>query len=298
MAKRGKCVNIDCDHYKEEFDIQAGEEFVCPHCQKPLSDVEGKGKDSKRTSGKKDPNWKPIAIIAAAVLVLGGLGYGGYAIYHSYQENEQEKAALQSQAAENANALRQKEIEDSIKAAEAAAVEAADAAEKARRAAALADAQAKGDSIIKVNEKLLEEKGKKIREDAKNIINSQLTSLRTACQTLQYENIALIDTMEVAINEAWKNAEKPTIATGGVSTGKVSLGYGTYEGPVKSGQPHGMGGTIRISSTYSIDLKKASGEMLQVNPGDIITSVKMENGRLIQGQLKRTDGTERWIIIG
>ena len=276
MAKRGKCVNIDCDHYKEEFDIQAGEEFVCPHCQKPLSDVEGKGKDSKRTSGKKGPNWKPIAIIAAAVLVLGGLGYGGYAIYHSYQENEQEKAALQSQAAENANALRQKEIEDSIKAAEAAAVEAADAAEKARRAAALADAQAKGDSIIKVNEKLLEEKGKKIREDAKNIINSQLTSLRTACQTLQYENIALIDTMEVAINEAWKNAEKPAQAAEGPNPS-----WGRYQGARKNGKPDGSGVLYIIRSTT------ISGQTAQ--PGERIEGV-FRDGYVNMGTWYKNDG--------
>ncbi len=276
MAKRGKCVNIDCDHYKEEFDIQAGEEFVCPHCQKPLSDVEGKGKDSKRTSGKKDPNWKPIAIIAAAVLVLGGLGYGGYAIYHSYQENEQEKAALQSQAAENANALRQKEIEDSIKAAEAAAVEAADAAEKARRAAALADAQAKGDSIIKVNEKLLEEKGKKIREDAKNIINSQLTSLRTACQTLQYENIALIDTMEVATNEAWKNAEKPAQAAEGPNPS-----WGRYQGARKNGKPDGSGVLYIIRSTT------ISGQTAQ--PGERIEGV-FRDGYVNMGTWYKNDG--------
>lgn len=298
MAKKGKCVNIDCDHYKEEIDIQAGEEFECPYCHKPLAEVEGKGKDSKKK--KKDDgnglNWKLIGGIAAAVLVLGGLGYGGYALYDSHQKSEQEKAELQAKAEQQAEELRNKQREDSLRAVQEAEDAAATAEEEARRADIVAQAQQKADSIIEANEKLLDEKAKKIRDDAKTVINAQLTSLRTASQTLQYENIALIDTMEVAINEAWKNADKPASTGGG--SGKVNLGYGTYEGPTKGGQAHGVGGTIKFTRSYSIDLKKASGETVEVSAGDVLYNVKMENGRLIQGQLKRADGSQRWIIIG
>ena len=100
MAKRGKCVNIDCDHYKEEFDIQAGEEFECPYCHQPLGEVEGKKKNNGGDPPK--PIGKLIGIIAAAVIVLGGLGYGGYALYDSHQKSEQEKAELQAKAEQQA----------------------------------------------------------------------------------------------------------------------------------------------------------------------------------------------------
>ena len=81
--------------------------------------------------------------------------------------------------------------------------------------------------------------------------------------------------------------------------GRVKLGYGVYEGPKnKNGRPDGMGGQIRFSRSYTIDLKKASGETVEVYPGDVMVNVKMKDGRLIQGQLKRTDGSQRWIIIG
>jgi len=80
--------------------------------------------------------------------------------------------------------------------------------------------------------------------------------------------------------------------------GTVNLGYGIYEGPTKGGKANGIGGTIRFTRTYSIDLKKATGETVEVNAGDRMINVKMENNRIIQGQLKRADGSQKWIIIG
>lgn len=71
MAKQGKCVNIDCDHYKETFSIQAGEDFECPHCHQPLGEVEGKTSTTKKGGGG-GPNWLLIGGIAAVVLVIVG----------------------------------------------------------------------------------------------------------------------------------------------------------------------------------------------------------------------------------
>lgn len=48
MAKKiGICVNIDCDNYKKEVEVEPGGEFECPLCHQPLK--EGK-------SSKKDPD--------------------------------------------------------------------------------------------------------------------------------------------------------------------------------------------------------------------------------------------------
>ena len=277
--------------------------FVCCECGEDLQEYkeEAGKKNDDGDGGGRGIDWKKVGLIAGCVAVLGGLGYGGYALYDSHQQGEREKAELQRQAEEQAALLRQKEIEDSIHAAEAAAAQAAAAEDEALRQTFVDAAKAKADSIIAANEKLLEEKAKKIRDDAKTVINAQLTSLRTASQSLQFENIALIDTMEVAINEAWKNADKPATTGGGGSgsgSGTVSLGYGTYTGPLSGGKPHGIGGTIKFTRAYTIDLKKASGETVEVSAGDVLNNVKMDNGRLIQGQLKRTDGNTRWIIIG
>lgn len=77
MAKQGKCNNIDCDHYKEVFSIQAGEEFECPHCHQPLGEVESGGK--KKNPGDS-PNKKLVAVIVGAVVGVAAIGGGIYAL--------------------------------------------------------------------------------------------------------------------------------------------------------------------------------------------------------------------------
>lgn len=74
-----------------------------------------------------------------------------------------------------------------------------------------------------------------------------------------------------------------------------SLGWGTYDGPMSGGVPHGFGGTITVSGSHTIDLKKASGETVTVNRGDKIVGVKMENGRLRQGEIHFADGTRKYL---
>lgn len=78
----------------------------------------------------------------------------------------------------------------------------------------------------------------------------------------------------------------------------INLGFGIYEGPIVGGKANGVGGTISFTRAYTIDLKKASGESIEVGCGDKMINVKMKDNRIIQGQLKRKDGSERWIIIG
>ncbi len=92
--------------------------------------------------------------------------------------------------------------------------------------------------------------------------------------------------------------KKPQGPSGSSGSGKVNLGYGVYEGPTKSGKAHGIGGQIRFTRSYTIDLKKASGETVDVYSGDRLVNVKMDNNRIVQGLLKRSDGSQRWIIIG
>lgn len=81
----------------------------------------------------------------------------------------------------------------------------------------------------------------------------------------------------------------------GTGSGTYSLGWGTYSGPMSGGKPNGFGGTITVSRSYTIDLKKASGETVQVNAGDKITNVKMENGVLRQGEIHFANGTRRYL---
>ena len=68
MAKKvGTCVNIDCDNYKQDVEVEPGGEFECPICHQPLRE--------KATGPAPDPDPRMrILLIVAAVLVLGGGG--------------------------------------------------------------------------------------------------------------------------------------------------------------------------------------------------------------------------------
>ena len=86
MAKKtGACANIDCDHYKEVFEIEAGGEFECPYCHQPLREAAGKHKN-KNNNDEGNGNGKKIALIVAAAVILGGGGYGVYSYLNAGEE--------------------------------------------------------------------------------------------------------------------------------------------------------------------------------------------------------------------
>jgi len=267
MAKmKGICRNEECEHCDEIMEAEKSN-FVCEYCGKPL--IPFGGKPTGGDGGRK-PNGKLIGIIAAAVVVLGGLGYGGYSIYDSNQKAKQEKMEAERAAAE-ADTQRQ-EAEAAMAEAEAQRL----AAEKAlqgsaeERAAELARVKERADSVLAANEKLLTEKDKKLKKDAKEAINTLLTALREAVES---DDVAKIYELESAINAAWVGAE----VTGGGGSNTINLGWGTYKGSV-SGNKSGIGGEITVNKTYTIDLKKASGETV-----------------LRQGEIRFADGTRKFV---
>lgn len=82
MAKKvGTCVNIDCDNYKQDVEVEPGGEFECPICHQPLRE--------KATGPAPDPDPRMrILLIVAAFLVLGGGGYGLYSYLNGDKEPE------------------------------------------------------------------------------------------------------------------------------------------------------------------------------------------------------------------
>lgn len=82
------------------------------------------------------------------------------------------------------------------------------------------------------------------------------------------------------------------------NNGELNLGYFIYNGPILNGKAHGSGGTLRFTRSYTIDLKQLSGEKVEVNSGDRMVDVTMNNNRLISGLLKMQNGDTRWINIG
>lgn len=75
-----------------------------------------------------------------------------------------------------------------------------------------------------------------------------------------------------------------------------SLPYGKYNGPMSDGKPHGVGGTVTVTTNYTLDLN--DGSTVSIAPGDKIENTKFQNGRLVQGEIQRTNGDRKWITLG
>lgn len=75
----------------------------------------------------------------------------------------------------------------------------------------------------------------------------------------------------------------------------ATLKCGTYEGPMTGRTPDGLGGEIKVTRSYSIDLKNADHETIEISAGDKIVQTKFKDGVLLQGQLIRSNGERKWI---
>lgn len=92
-------------------------------------------------------------------------------------------------------------------------------------------------------------------------------------------------------------SSKETTLTEAQSSPSYKLEFGAYEGPMNNRKPHGYGGTIKVTRSYSIDLKKMPAEHLQVEKGDVIVNTKFTDGILRAGELHRKDGTRKVFTI-
>lgn len=75
------------------------------------------------------------------------------------------------------------------------------------------------------------------------------------------------------------------------TTGTLALGYGTWEGGIMNGQPHGKG-KITFTATHAVDRRST----LQANPGDYFEA-NYDCGSLISGKLYDSGGNLLKTII-
>lgn len=62
----------------------------------------------------------------------------------------------------------------------------------------------------------------------------------------------------------------------------IKVPYGTYSGPAD-----GLGGQITVTKHYSLDLRNAAHETIELQPGDIISRTQFRNGELVAGYWQR-----------
>ena len=280
MSKNGKrygvCENFDnCSNAKSRKVIELDEldDFICPECHSELHEI------------KKEGGIKPklIIIIAALVVLLGGGGAAAYLLY--FNQPKVKEICLNKTKAEI-------ELPEGF-------------------FSFLYDTL-----TVTSNPK---------RDDAKYVwssSNEELASVTDGVVAIKDGNgevtirVALADNPQIKDSCVYTITYQPsdsydeesdldeTEEDGSVSKeellntpGKVDLGYAIYDGPRKNGKPNGMGGTVTFKRAYSIDLKKAPAEYVNVYKGDKIVNAKFIDGRLVQGEIHFTDGTRRWINI-
>lgn len=66
----------------------------------------------------------------------------------------------------------------------------------------------------------------------------------------------------------------------------ITVPFGTYSGPA-----NGLGGEIKVTRAYSLDLRNSAHEKLELLPGDVITRTKFKDGELVSGYWKRGSET-------
>lgn len=76
--------------------------------------------------------------------------------------------------------------------------------------------------------------------------------------------------------------------------GAYNLGWGTYNGEMRNGKPHGKG-TVRITQTHTIDLVDITGSKITVYPGETIKAM-FDNGRLRGGDIIHKDGSSTTFV--
>ncbi|MDE7386818.1 MAG: hypothetical protein K2N28_06730 [Muribaculaceae bacterium] len=62
----------------------------------------------------------------------------------------------------------------------------------------------------------------------------------------------------------------------------IKVPFGTYSGPAS-----GLDGEIKVTSNYTLDLRNAAHESIELRPGDVITRTKFKNGELVAGYWQR-----------
>ena len=76
--------------------------------------------------------------------------------------------------------------------------------------------------------------------------------------------------------------------------GTSDQGWYTWDGGYKDGKPHGKG-KMRITRTYTIELKDITGSKITVYPGETINAM-LDNGRLRGGDIIHKDGSSTTFV--
>jgi len=267
---KGICKNFgECD-LADNKEIQEVDKtnFVCEECGKPLHPVDGDGGGGGKTPGG-GPNMKLIGIIAAALVILAGVVFCVYSLFGGTKIEKiiVDKNVLSLNVGQS----------DIIK---ASAVD--------KEGEVIMDANiiynwiAEDKQVASVTQ---EGKATALKE-GKTLITVKVADDEKLFAICQVEVKDTISAKEDPTESSDKDHKEEIDKKKGEDEGKPrpirpepgpKVSWGKYEGPA-----NGLGGTITVTRSYSLDLHD-NGEPLELSPGDEIQQTKFTNGELRGG---------------
>lgn len=120
-------------------------------------------------------------------------------------------------------------------------------------------------------------------------VNDSLAAAEAAARAIQ-DSIAKA-AREDSIAKARKEADiplppEPAREPAVKPVALIKVPFGTYSGPA-----NGLDGEIRVTRSYTLDLRNAAHESIELLPGDVITRTKFKNGELVAGYWRRGSET-------
>lgn len=273
--KKGKCVNIDCDHYKEVFDVKAGEEMVCPFCKQHLDPVEGnKGKTEHTSTGV---NKKLIAIIGGAVVVIAAIIGAVVALSGSKTPDSIDlntaKITLKEGESKTLEVMNKEDIEGMELKWEAESDDNSNVVEVSQdgKVTALHKGKAKVTVYLVKAEEV--SASCDVVVEPKEVETKPDTLEKSAPEPTQVENSP--EVKEKPTKDQTTKQQTTTTTTRQPTDpnyGTVKVSYGKYTGYLQNGKPHGHG-TVVFTSSYKF------AEGISASPGDKYEGA-FRNGRI------------------
>lgn len=270
--KKGICKNFDnCDlAYNKEIQEVDSSEFICAECGKELSEIQEE---------TKKPKSKLLIIIIAAVVIIGGVVVG---IVLSIGDEQLPTVESVDIAKENLP----KEDGESSTDNEVLTTETQIQQEIATVGDESTDQLSIGDEQVDVVKEDLPKEG--VEFSTNNKVATAETQPKQETATAG----------DIIININTSNNESTPQKSAPVNKVTIkNLGWAMYDGPMKNGKPHGIGGSLKVTKSYTIDLKDGRGSTLDVQPGETIENTKFVDGVLRAGELHRKDGTRPYFTI-
>ena len=278
--KCSKCEN------KEKQSIRVSKEFVCEECGEPL----------QKCKPPKPPISKGIIIAIVALLLIVGCVVAYFLLRGSNDTNPEDPVPVTL-------SLNKKAISLNVGDSDTLVVTVSP-----NDAGVVTAYKSDNDSIAVVSElgvvRALKEgttmvvcygtsnQGDTISDTCKIVVNQKEMLEPKDSTDLNTDTVKGSGTSR-SVNTSKEKKNKTVSSNNGYGT--YDLGWGVYNGPMKGGKPaDGIWGEIKVTQTYSIDLKDGLGSTLEVRRGDVIVNTKFKDGKfMLQGELHRTDGTRR-----